>query len=64
MNSSHIKLAPIISGGTGSDSLNLELRENETSFYEVGTQNVCAIGALAEGLSFVQQTDCKGIEQD
>ena len=40
------KLNPVVFGGNGEDSLNLDLPETGVSKYEVGSLNVAAIGAL------------------
>ena len=39
-------ITPVIFGGNGEDSLNLELSERGISRYEVGSPNIAAIGTL------------------
>ena len=48
------KLNPVIFGGNGEDSLNLDLPETGISKYEVGSLNVPAIGALKYGIDSIE----------
>ena len=48
------KLNPVIFGGNGEDSLNLDLPETGISKYEVGSLNVPAIGALKCGIDSIK----------
>lgn len=48
------KLNPVIFGGNGDDSLNLDLPETGISKYEVGSLNVPAIGALKCGIDSIK----------
>lgn len=56
------KLNPVIFGGNGEDSLNLDLPEIGISKYEVGSLNVPAIGALKYGIDSIE-TDFNEIRQ-
>ena len=56
------KLNPVIFGGNGEDSLNLDLPETGISKYEVGSLNVPAIGALKYGIDSIE-TDFNEIRQ-
>lgn len=56
------KLNPVIFGGNGEDSLNLDLPETGISKYEVGSLNVPAIGALKYGIESIE-TDFNEIRQ-
>lgn len=56
------KLNPVIFGGNGDDSLNLDLPETGISKYEVGSLNVPAIGALKCGIDSIE-TDFNEIRQ-
>lgn len=56
------KLNPVIFGGNGEDSLNLDLPETGISKYEVGSLNVPAIGALTCGIDSIE-TDFNEIRQ-
>lgn len=49
------KIAPVMFGGNGADSLNLELSENGISKYEVGSQNVAAIGTLKTAIETIEK---------
>lgn len=50
INVSHIELAPFITGGTGSDSLNLHMPDNLEGKYEAASSNVIAIAGLQAAL--------------
>lgn len=56
------KLNPVIFGGNGEVSLNLDLPETGISKYEVGSLNVPAIGALKCGIDSIE-TDFNEIRQ-
>lgn len=56
------KLNPVIFGGNGEESLNLDLPETGISKYEVGSLNVPAIGALKCGIDSIE-TDFNEIRQ-
>ena len=56
------KLNPVIFGGNGEESLNLDLPETGISKYEVGSLNVPAIGALKYGIDSIE-TDFNEIRQ-
>ena len=43
-------LGKVFAGGTGSDSLNLEMPEEGSSRYEIGSENIVAIAGLNEAL--------------
>ncbi len=48
------QLKPVIFGGNGEDSLNLDLPETGVSKYEVGSLNVAAIGALKCAIDLIE----------
>lgn len=51
------ELKPYITGGTGSDSLNMEMRG-----YEAGSANIIAISSLRESLKWIMKTGISTIE--
>lgn len=55
VNNSKIKLENYIVGGTGSDSLNLDMPQNVPSKYEAASQNIVAIAGLNAALYFVNE---------
>lgn len=57
----NVRLLPIISGGTGSDSKNLNQPENLPDMLQVGTMNTPAIAALAAGIKKVKRIGTKRI---
>lgn len=48
-------IAPVIFGGNGEDSLNLELSERGISRYEVGSPNIAAIGTLKTAIDTIEK---------
>ena len=54
---------PLIEGGTGSMSANMEMPEFLPDRLEAGTQNVCGIAGLLEGIRFVRKTEVHKIEK-
>lgn len=50
-------LKPYLTGGTGSDSLNVDMPGRGTGRYEAGSLNITAIGGLGAGLDFIRETD-------
>ena len=50
-------LSQIFAGGTGSDSLNLEMPSSGSSRYEVGSENIVAIAGLEAALDELIQDD-------
>lgn len=57
VNVSGIELQEFITGGTGSDSLNLEMPSGNESRYESASSNVIAIAGLNAALDCLNQTD-------
>lgn len=51
------EIEPIISGGTGSVSENLEQPKNFPDVLQVGTVNTPSVAALSKGVDFVKRTD-------
>lgn len=49
------KVLPIMFGGNGEDSLNLELSEKGISRYEVGSPNIAAIGTLKTAIEIIEK---------
>lgn len=50
-----IKLREVITGGTGSDSTNLDMPSDNESFFEAGSLNVYAIAGLNSALKWINQ---------
>ena len=48
-----VKLNISVAGGTGSDSLNLNMAETGSSRYEVGSPNISAIAGLNAGIEWI-----------
>lgn len=56
--SRNVALEPVLFGGTGVDSANLEMPENIPGRYEMGSQNICAVAGLhAAAQWFLQNQD-------
>lgn len=55
INVSGVSLAPYITGGTGSDSLNLEMPSGPESRFEAASSNIIAIAGLHAALSVLNQ---------
>ncbi len=50
-----IRLQPVLAGGTGSDSLNLEMPESSPNRYEAASKNIVAIAGLHQALQVLDQ---------
>lgn len=57
INVSGVKLKPFIVGGTGSDSLNLEMPNGDENKFESSSQNVIAIAGLYAALTILNQAE-------
>lgn len=57
INISGVKLSTFITGGTGSDSLNLEMPIDPETHYEAASQNIIAICGLKAALEILNQDD-------
>lgn len=57
------KLEPLIYGGTGTDSANMELPSESPQKYEVGSQNTHAISGLNASLKWIEQIGRENIEK-
>ena len=55
INVSGIDLDVVFAGGTGSDSLNLDMPEDGPGKYEAGSQNIVAIAGLNEALKCIDR---------
>lgn len=55
-------ITPVIFGGNGEDSLNLELSERGISRYEVGSHNIAAIGTLKTAIDTIEK-DLSGTQE-
>lgn len=55
-------ITPVIFGGNGEDSLNLELSERGISRYEVGSSNIAAIGTLKTAIDTIEK-DLSGTQE-
>lgn len=51
-----LRLNEVITGGTGSDSTNLEMPSDSETYYEAGSYNMYAIAGLNEALKWLMQT--------
>lgn len=58
---SSVKLKPFLAGGTGSDSLNLDMPEQRPDLYEPASHDIVSISALNASLSWINSTGLKNI---
>ena len=58
---SSVKLRPFLTGGTGSDSLNLDMPEQRPELYEPASHDIVAVSALKASLSWLNSTGVKSI---
>lgn len=56
-------LKPVLAGGTGSDSLNLNMSTSSPDGFELGSPNIIAIASLNESLKWLQQIGLHSIEE-
>jgi cysteine desulfurase family protein len=61
---SKVELKTVEFGGTGSDSLNLNMPEEEPNKYESGSKNIVAILGLNESLKWLKNTNVKQKEEE
>jgi len=54
---------PLMSGGSGSDSINQSMPEFLPDVFEAGTQNVCGIAGLLEGIKYIKSISTEYIEK-
>ena len=64
INVSGVTLDIFISGGTGSDSLNLEMPDGQESRYEASSSNIVAIAGLNAALKVINQEYCMKHEKE
>lgn len=64
INVSGVPLDVFISGGTGSDSLNLEMPDGNESQYESSSPNIIAIAGLNAALKDINQEQCMMYEKE
>lgn len=64
INVSGIPLDVFICGGTGSDSLNLEMPEGKEARYEASSYNMVAIAGLNAAIKEIKQDDCLKHEKE
>lgn len=64
INVKNIDLQPFIVGGTGSDSLNLDMPDGMESKYESASSNIVAIAGLNAALSSLNQSETYSIEKE
>ena len=57
-------LKPLLYGGTGSDSLNLDMPDSGYSRYESGSSNIVAISGLNESIDWISKQDIYSEEKD
>lgn len=53
-----IKLTEVITGGTGSDSTNLDMPTENEMFFEAGSYNMYSIAGLNSALKWIKETGC------
>ena len=58
---SNVKLKPFLTGGTGSDSLNLDMPEQRPDIYEPASHDIISISALNASLSWVNSISVNSI---
>jgi len=58
---SDVKLKSFLTGGTGSDSLNLDMPANLPDFYEPASHDIVSISALSASLSWMSDIGIKSI---
>ena len=63
INLSNHKLNLMLAGGTGSDSLNLNMPEDTSQRYEIGSPNIAAIAGLNEGLKWIESIGIEKLSQ-
>lgn len=63
INLSNHKLNLMLAGGTGSDSLNLNMPEETSQRYEIGSPNIAAIAGLNEGLKWIEGIGIEELSQ-
>lgn len=61
MYNSGVKLKSFLTGGTGSDSLNLDMPKHLPDFYEPASHDIVSISALSASLSWINNTGIKSI---
>ena len=63
VNNSDYPLKPVLAGGTGSDSLNLDMSSGFPSGFESGSPNTIAIASLNESLKWIKEIGVCSIEE-
>lgn len=63
ININNIYLKPYLYGGTGSDSLNLEMPKSGASHLEAGSKNIIAIYGLHESIKWIKEHDIEEKEK-
>lgn len=58
---SNIKLNEVITGGTGSDSTNLEMPEDSETYFEAGSYNSYSIAGLNAALKWIKEVGSENI---
>ena len=64
VNCTEIQLSPALFGGTGSDSLNLDMPNDPEGRYEAGSQNIIAISGLNAALKVLKPSDNRTVEKE
>ncbi len=64
INVSGVELSPLIFGGTGSDSLNLNMPSDSEGKFEAGSQNIIAIAGLNASLKVLDLTYNRNVERE
>lgn len=64
ININNIFLKPYLYGGTGSDSLNLDMPTSGTSHLEAGSKNIIAIYGLHESIKWVKKHEIENKEKE
>lgn len=61
INRKNYGLSLTFAGGTGSDSLNLDMPENSALRYEIGSPNIAAFAGLNEGIKWIENVGMENI---
>lgn len=64
INNANLELLPFITGGTGSDSLNLDMPNGNEGRYEAASMNIVAIAGLNAALKCIEVPKCFSHEKE
>lgn len=63
INLKNYELDLAFAGGTGSDSLNLDMPQSTSQRYEIGSPNIAAIAGLNEGIKWIENVGIENISE-